>query len=82
MNPLDKLWQYGIKTTKGEFTIFTNQDQDTLNACLINWEARRDLNKMNIDEMRQSLIDYINSKNWAGFYAVKDEDEYYQIINK
>lgn len=79
MNPLDYFQQYEVQTTLGNFSIYTNQDLATFNACCINWEARHDLKS--VKQARQSLINYINSKNWAGFYAFKNKKEYNKIIN-
>lgn len=73
MNPTKELRQYQIQTVHGNFSIWTNQDKNTLEACLINWEARHELK--DLKQMKQSLIDYINSKRWAGFVAFANKKQ-------
>lgn len=73
MNPTNELREYTIQTVLGEFNIWTNQDKKTLEACLVNFESRHEIK--DLAQMKSSLIDYINSKSWAGFMAFSNKKD-------
>lgn len=69
--PLTKFITYTIPV-KGHkpFDIVTNMDEETIQACLFNFNARHTYKRP--DEAKFKLIAYINSKKHYGFHAYKD----------
>jgi hypothetical protein len=61
-----------IETDLGNFSIVVNMDQNTLNACLVNFALRYTFKT--VDEGKSKLLKYINNKNDYGFRAFKDEN--------
>jgi hypothetical protein len=72
--PTEEFGEINIGTSVGEFSVVTNMTDETMMACLINFEARNTFNR--VDEAKSKLLTYINSKNYAGFYAYKDWKAY------
>lgn len=74
LNVTDIYKPFIIQTVYGNFEIVTNMNTDTMYKCLINFGLRYGYSTS--EEAKSKLLQYINSKNFAGFEAFKDIKSY------